>query len=46
MERAFYAPQGWEEHAADWYNIADVGCFDDVALLREKKRAMKSSQKT
>ncbi len=33
------AAQGWEEHAADWHNIADV------AVLREKKRAMKSSQK-
>ena len=40
------APEGWEGHAADWPSIADVGSFDDVAVLRERKRAMKSSQKT
>jgi len=35
-------PDGWEEKAADWANIADVASFDDVATLREKKRAMKA----
>ena len=40
------APEGWEEHAADWPSIADVASFDDVAVLRERKRAMKNSQKT
>jgi len=35
-------PDGWEEKAADWASIADVASFDDVATLREKKRAMKA----
>ena len=34
-------PQGWETVAADWPSIADVAGFDDVATLREEKRAMK-----
>jgi uncharacterized HhH-GPD family protein len=38
-------PEGWEEKAADWPSIADVANFDDVAVLREKKRAMKESKK-
>jgi uncharacterized HhH-GPD family protein len=38
-------PEGWEEKAADWPSIADVASFDDVAVLREKKRAMKESKK-
>jgi uncharacterized HhH-GPD family protein len=35
-------PDGWEEKAADWASIADVASFEDVATLREKKRAMKA----
>jgi uncharacterized HhH-GPD family protein len=38
-------PAGWEEKAADWPSIADVGNFDDVLLLREKKKAMKAARK-
>ncbi len=35
-------PAGWEEVAADWPSIADVAEWDDVAALREQKRAMKN----
>lgn len=38
-------PEGWEERAADWPSIADVATFDDVAVLRERKRAMKEAKK-
>lgn len=38
-------PEGWEEVAADWPSIADVATFEDVATLREKKRAMKAANK-
>jgi uncharacterized HhH-GPD family protein len=38
-------PEGWEEKAADWASIADVAEFDDVAVLREQKRAMKAARK-
>lgn len=38
-------PDGWEEKAADWPSIADVAVFDDVATLREQKRAMKAARK-
>jgi len=38
-------PDGWEEKAADWPSIADVKTFDDVAVLREQKRAMKEARK-
>jgi uncharacterized HhH-GPD family protein len=38
-------PDGWEEKAADWPSVADVTTFDDVAVLREKKRAMKEAKK-
>jgi uncharacterized HhH-GPD family protein len=38
-------PDGWEEKAADWPSIADVANFDDVFLLREKKKAMKAAKK-
>jgi uncharacterized HhH-GPD family protein len=38
-------PQGWEEKAADWPSIADVAKFDDVLVLREKKKAMKAARK-
>ena len=37
-------PAGWEAVAADWPSIADVETFDDVAELREQKRAMKSGR--
>jgi uncharacterized HhH-GPD family protein len=36
---------GWEDKAADWPSIADVVAFDDVAVLREQKRAMKAGEK-
>lgn len=35
-------PQGWEEAAANWPSVADVASFDDVATLREQKKAMKA----
>lgn len=38
-------PEGWEDKAADWPSIADVATFDDVAILREQKRAMKTARK-
>jgi uncharacterized HhH-GPD family protein len=38
-------PEGWEEKAADWPSIADVATFDDVAVLREQKKAMKEAKK-
>lgn len=38
-------PDGWEEKAADWPSIADIDSFDDVAVLREQKRAMKAKRK-
>lgn len=34
-------PPGWEKEAADWPSIADVASWEDVAVLREQKRAMK-----
>lgn len=37
-------PDGWEDKAADWPSIADVAAFDDVAVLREQKRAMKAAR--
>lgn len=39
-------PEGWEEKAADWPSVADVATFDDVAVLREQKRAMKAAEKS
>jgi uncharacterized HhH-GPD family protein len=44
-KRLGVGPEGWEEKAADWPNIADVATFDDVAVLREQKRAMKAAKK-
>jgi uncharacterized HhH-GPD family protein len=38
-------PEGWEEKAADWPSIADVANFEDVLILREKKKAMKAARK-
>jgi uncharacterized HhH-GPD family protein len=37
-------PEGWEEKAADWPSIADVASFEDVAVLRDQKRAMKAEK--
>ncbi|MGH8925014.1 MAG: HhH-GPD-type base excision DNA repair protein [Acidimicrobiia bacterium] len=34
-------PEGWETAAADWPSIADVEKWDDIAVLREQKRALK-----
>jgi uncharacterized HhH-GPD family protein len=36
-------PEGWETVAADWPSIADVAKWDDIAVLREQKRAMKQA---
>lgn len=36
-------PEGWEEVAADWPSIADVATYDDIAEVRDAKRAMKES---
>lgn len=44
-KRLAVQPEGWEEKAADWPSIADVAVFDDVATLREQKRAMKAAAK-
>ena len=38
-------PDGWKDKAADWPSIADVASFEDVATLREQKRAMKAAKK-
>lgn len=38
-------PEGWESKAADWPSIADVANFEDVATLREQKKAMKEARK-
>ncbi len=38
-------PTGWEEVAADWPSIADVAEFEDVFVLREKKRQKKAAAK-
>ncbi|MFO7299497.1 MAG: HhH-GPD-type base excision DNA repair protein [Actinomycetes bacterium] len=43
-KRLGVAPAGWEEKAADWPSIADVATFDDVAVLREQKKAMKQKK--
>ena len=39
------APEGWEEVAVAHPSIADVATFEDVATLREQKRAMKAARK-
>ena len=44
-KRLGVGPEGWEEKAADWPSIADVATFDDVAVLREQKKAMKTAKK-
>ena len=45
-KRLGVTPEGWEEKAADWPSIADVASFDDVAVLREQKKAMKEAKKS
>ncbi len=40
-KRLGVTPDGWEAKAADWPSIADVATFDDVMVLRAKKREMK-----
>lgn len=35
-------PPGWEEQAATWPSIADIASFDQIAELREYKRAAKA----
>jgi uncharacterized HhH-GPD family protein len=37
-------PEGWEEKAANWPSIADVARFEDVFVLREKKKTMKAAK--
>lgn len=44
-KRLAVKPEGWEQKAADWPSIADVASFDDVAALREQKRATKEAAK-
>jgi uncharacterized HhH-GPD family protein len=44
-KRLGVTPEGWEEVAADWPSVADVAVFDDVAVLRDQKRAMKEARK-
>lgn len=44
-KRLGIGPDGWEKAAADWPSVADVATFDDVATLREQKRAMKAAKK-
>lgn len=41
-KRLGIGPPGWEEEAADWPSIADVGQWEDVFILREQKRAAKN----
>ena len=36
-------PDGWDTLAADWPSIADVERWEDIALLRAQKRAMKKA---
>ncbi len=44
-KRLGVGPPGWEEQAADWPSIADVAAWDDVFVLREQKRTLKSVAK-
>lgn len=44
-KRLGQGPPGWELSAADWPSIADVDRFEQVAVLREQKRAMKAKQR-
>jgi uncharacterized HhH-GPD family protein len=37
-------PPGWEQAAADWASIADVDCYERIAEIREKKRAVKAAK--
>ncbi|MFQ5967157.1 MAG: HhH-GPD-type base excision DNA repair protein [Acidimicrobiia bacterium] len=40
-KRLGVGPPGWEEVSADWASIADVADYEDIAVLREAKRAAK-----
>jgi len=37
-------PGGWQKLAADWPSIADVATWDDIFVLRDKKRLMKDAK--
>jgi uncharacterized HhH-GPD family protein len=39
------APAGWEQAVPDHMTLADVDSFDDIAVYREHKRAMKAAGK-
>lgn len=39
-------PSGWEAQAADWASIADVSAWEQIAELRERKRAAKRAHRT
>ena len=41
-KRLGVAPAGWEDVAADWPSIADVATYEDIAEVRDAKRAMKA----
>jgi uncharacterized HhH-GPD family protein len=38
-------PRGWKDHLPDWPSIVDVGTYDDVAVLKERKKAWKEAGK-
>ena len=44
-KRLEMGPPGWEEVAADWPSIADVGQWEDVFTLRQQKREAKAAKK-
>ena len=44
-KRLGQGPSGWEDVAADWPSIADVGQWEDVFTLRQQKREMKAAKK-
>jgi uncharacterized HhH-GPD family protein len=36
-------PRGWKDHVPDWPSIVDVASFEDVAVLKERKKAWKAA---
>ena len=44
-KRLEQGPPGWEEVAAHWPSIADVGQWEDVFTLRQQKRELKAAKK-
>ena len=42
-ERFAVRPKGWKGHLPDWPSIVDVASFEDVAVLKERKKAWKAS---